>query len=415
MKGGETMRRSIKIVMPVNDTQSNLIGHMEHAAYKLWNVAQFKMRNWKGQGYSKQPGMYDLSTELKNHPWYKSLPSQSAQQTIHRLCEAWKSYYTLKAHGFEEAKPPKFKHAGIAVCYIQNGIQHNGGDVRLALPAKLKDHMKKKYGITEPYLYLRNEQFAKLRDIKTITLKMRGPNKLEAVVVYQVPDVPSVPDNGHYLGIDPGVKNLFACYDSVGKGFLFSGKRLIHSIRYFEKEIAKAKSENDRNQDALGFKHHKNSKRINWLYKKRRDAIKDYLHKTTTAIANYCEAENISCVVIGDITGIREDNDKGKELNQVFHAWPYRQATDMLRYKLADRGIPLIQQEESYTSQCGPSAPYISKRYAKEENRVKRGLYLENGKCYNADMVGARNILRKAKRGRDYPLTGLSDPINVTV
>jgi len=33
--------------------------------------------------------------------------------------------------------------------------------------------------------------------------------------VYEVPDVEVLPDNGHYLGIDLGVKNLMACYDST--------------------------------------------------------------------------------------------------------------------------------------------------------------------------------------------------------
>ena len=67
----------------------------------------------------------------------------------------------------------------------------------------------------------------------------------------------------------------------------------------------------------------------------------------------------------------------------------------MLEYKLKLYGISLTKQEESYTSQCSPFSPEISKRYAEASNRKERGMYITDGVRYNADAVGAFNILRK--------------------
>lgn len=86
----------------------------------------------------------------------------------------------------------------------------------------------------------------------------------------------------------------------------------------------------------------------------------------------------------------------------------------MLEYKLKLYGIQLIKQEESYTSQCSPLSPEVSKRYAEASNRKERGMYRTNGVRFNADAVGSFNILRKylSISGKEKTLfvTGLKYP-----
>ena len=74
---------------------------------------------------------------------------------------------------------------------------------------------------------------------------------------------------------------------------------------------------------------------------------------------------------------------------------PYFKISTMLEYKLTLEGINFVLQEESYSSQCSPNTPEVSKQYAQKSNRIQRGLYIEDNKIYNADAVGAFNILRK--------------------
>ena len=81
-------------------------------------------------------------------------------------------------------------------------------------------------------------------------------------------------------------------------------------------------------------------------------------------------------------------------VNRKFHALPYLRIRGLLHYKLAMYGITLITQNEAYSSRCSPIAPLVSRKFARKSNRVQRGLYKDGGFVWNADVVGAYNILR---------------------
>ncbi len=100
-------------------------------------------------------------------------------------------------------------------------------------------------------------------------------------------------------------------------------------------------------QTKAGVKYPKMSKHVQKLYKKKNDCISDYLHKVTRFIAEYCHDNDINTVVIGDITNIRKDNNKGSVTNQKLHSLPYRKLYILLEYKLAMYGIRFVKQNES--------------------------------------------------------------------
>ena len=115
-----------------------------------------------------------------------------------------------------------------------------------------------------------------------------------------------------------------------------------------------------------------------WSVKYRRNCIHDYLHKVTRAVVNYCKANDIHTVIIGDITNIRRNKNLGKVTNQKLHA------------------------------------PQVTKEYVKKCNRTNRGLYKDQLSVYNADAVGAFNILRKylsvSGKQKELSVTGLKNP-----
>ena len=65
-----------------------------------------------------------------------------------------------------------------------------------------------------------------------------------------------------------------------------------------------------------------------------------------------------------------------------------------LEYKLALKGIRFIKVKESYSSQVSPLQPQVSKAYATKNKRITRGLFKDGIYSWNADCVGAYNILR---------------------
>ena len=195
---------------------------------------------------------------------------------------------------------------------------------------------------------------------------------------------------------------------------LDKARKYLSLERYFHKEIARVQSVWYAQQSEKGIKYPRSSKHIRRLYRKKQNAVKDYLHKVTRWIAEYCRKEDIRCVVVGDIRNIRKEKDMGHKTNQKFHGLPYNRLYIMLEYKLKLYGIQLIKQEESYTSQCNPLSPEVSKRYAEASNRKERGIYITDGVRFNADAVGAFNILRKylslSGKQKELSVTGLKTP-----
>ncbi|MBR1909672.1 MAG: transposase [Lachnospiraceae bacterium] len=411
------MLLSHKTVVKLNDDEANILGHLCYAAYKLWNVCNYERRNYHELDLEEYPDWYYQKKAHKDDLWFKSLPSQTAQEVCKQLDKGWKSYFALlKTKGIDNPNPPRFKREPMEITYMQCGIVHRKGEnkVRLSLPKKLKEHMRSEYGIEDNYLYLENKIFLDTDTIKQIKMYPPEDNEAKVIVIYEVNDVMPAEENGHYLSIDLGLHNLFTCYDSEGTSFIAGRKYLNISYRY-DKEIARIQSQWSAVQSSKGIKHPKTSKHLKKVYQKKQNSINDYLHKVTRMIAEYCRTNDISVVVIGDIKNIRKDRNLGHVVNQKLHSLPYSRIYGMLSYKLALYGIQMIREKESYTSQCGPFAPSVSKEYAVKKNRINRGLYKEDKDVFNADAVGAFNILRKylAENEKEivFPVKGISDPI----
>lgn len=105
------MLLSRREVFSPTEEQKIILGHMGYAAFKLWNVANYEKRNYKELGMSQYPNWYDQKKRLKENFFYKNLPSQTAQDVLQQLEEAWKSFFMLlKSKGVENPNPPRFHY-----------------------------------------------------------------------------------------------------------------------------------------------------------------------------------------------------------------------------------------------------------------------------------------------------------------
>lgn len=387
------MLLSKEFKLHITEEQRNIISHLGYAACKLWNLCNYERIH--ADELEEYPDWYYQKKTHKDTIWFKSLPSQTAQEVCKLLDKSWKSYFALcKKHKEMNPRHPRFKQEPIPFTYMQNGITHQGKQLRLSLSKRFKEHMAERYDIHANYLYLQNDGFEDMEHIKQIKLYPTESKELKIIVVYEVGDVLAKEDSGHYLSIDLGVHNLMTCFDSQAGSFII-GRKYLSITRFFDKEIAYYQSISDAQQSTQGIKYPKKTKRVLALYEKKRATVKDYLHKCTRYIADYCVKNNINRVVVGDITGIRKDTNFGSVGNQKLHSLPYKKIVQMLEYKLAKEGILLIRQNEAYTSQCPPDSECVDKHYAEKSNRRERGLYAKSGVIWNADSVGAFNILRK--------------------
>ena len=279
--------------------------------------------------------------------------------------------------------PPRFKKDNIPVTYMQMGIRHekDSDRLRLSLPKDLKSYMEETYGIHEKFLYLENKIFRDMDHIKQLRIYPPENGTCDLIVIYEIEEQEQLSQNGHYLSVDLGLHNLMTCYDSGNGRTFILGRKYLSLERYFHKEIARVQSIWYAQQSERGIKYPRSSKHIQRLYRKKQNAVKDYLHKVTRWIAEYCRKEDIRCVVVGDIRNIREENDMGHKTNQKFHGLPYNKLYIMLEYKLKLYGIQLIKREESYTSQCSPLAPEVSKKICRSIKPKKtRHIYNQRSK-----------------------------------
>lgn len=195
--------------------------------------------------------------------------------------------------------------------------------------------------------------------------------------------------NGRYASIDLGINNLAAVTSNVIAPFIINGKPCKSINQYANKKIAKLKS--------LLPEGKYNSNQINRIYAKRKNKIKDYLHKASTYVVNQLVSNDINTLVLGYNKEWKQDIAMGKRNNQNFVEIPFYLFKEMLLYKCQLHGITLVEQEESYTSKCSFLDQEKIGHHKKYEGKRKyRGLYKSReGKYINADINGSLNIMRK--------------------
>src|SRR5947207_9102205 len=112
----------------------------------------------------------------------------------------------------------------------------------------------------------------------------------------------------------------------------------------------------------------------------------------------------IGVLVIGKNDGWKQEIEMGKRNNQNFVQIPHARFIQMLTYKAELVGITVKITEESYTSKASfldrDPLPVRTQnddtRHTFSGKRVKRGLYrVSDGRCINADVNGAYNMVRK--------------------
>jgi putative transposase len=128
------MKRVFSFEFKANQKQQMILRCLTYATSKLWNVGNYERKNWTKESGDPYPDWYRQKKVLKDHFWYKALPSQSAQEVLKQLHESWKSFYTLKRMGsIENPKPPRFKHQPFNIRFLNHGFRMQDQVLRLSL------------------------------------------------------------------------------------------------------------------------------------------------------------------------------------------------------------------------------------------------------------------------------------------
>jgi len=163
----------------------------------------------------------------------------------------------------------------------------------------------------------------------------------------------------------------------------------------------------------LEKKLHKIQKRIN-------NIIRDFSHKASSKIKELALMFKVTKIVIGSVQEVKnQKSDLPAKVNQFFNHLPHGKVSNQLMYKLEPHNIEVQLVEESYTSKtdsCDPNTRVIEDVQIGNGKRIKRGLFYSP--CYgliNADVNGARNIIRKVKETFYDLITGLKQTIRIRI
>lgn len=357
--------------------------HWCHLSKNLYNTANYEMRQSFIAGQKKSN--YQISTEFakNNQSDYRALPAQCSQQIINLLEKNWKSFFKSvkdwkKNPNKYKGRPklPKYKDKDgynvliITSQQIGNKLTQNG---YLKLPKGIDLRIKTRIQL---------EQIKQVRIIPEATC-------FKCEIVYEKEIVKN--ENlkiENKISIDLGVNNLATMYSNVDeKSFIVNGRPLKSINQFYNKKLAKLHS----------FAENKSSKRIKNFTKRRNNKVKDYVHKASRWIINYCKDHNIGHLIIGKNDGWKQKSKMSKKVNQHFIGIPFEMLINQLIYKAEDVGIIVELTEESYTSKIDHLAGEEMKHHDNYlGKRVYRGLFQSStGKVINADVNGAIGIMRK--------------------
>ncbi|WP_143592302.1 RNA-guided endonuclease InsQ/TnpB family protein, partial [Thermococcus litoralis] len=200
-------------------------------------------------------------------------------------------------------------------------------------------------------------------------------------------------------GIDLGVNNLMAVYVENGESFLVNGRPLKSIAFYWQRRIADYQSK-------LNKSGAKKSRKLSRMHQKAKLQARHYINTAVRQTVERLYHLGVSRIVVGYPKKIARNPEKGKKQNYLLsHVWRFNTVIKRLREVSEEYGIQVLVVSEAFTSKL---CPVCGKPH--EGARFVRGLFKcpEAGLIFNADLVGAFNILKKVVKTITPSLPGLS-------
>ncbi|MED4269400.1 transposase [Geobacillus stearothermophilus] len=322
-----------------------------------------------------------LDKMLKHEQVYKELPAQTSQQILRLLDQNWKSFFKAikdwsknKEKYLGRPKLPKYKKKNGRNVVIFTNQQCKIKDGYIKFP---KTDLKLKIKVTE--------------GLQQVRIIPKGSvYVIEVVYKKEIPDMTH--ESNRVVGIDLGLDNFATMVNNIGETpIVINGKGIKSINQYYNKQKAYFQSILKK-QNGLDW-----SKRLEKITLKQNNKIKDFMHKASRYVVNWCMERHIDTVIIGKNDNWKQEVNLGKRLNQSFVQIPYNMFIQQLQYKCEEVGIKVVLTDESYTSGTSfldGEAP--TKENYDKSRRIKRGLFKSNkGILINADVNGAYQIIKK--------------------
>jgi len=378
------MKRVNKFRLRPTKEQEKVLFSLCEMSAVLWNKLNYIRRQAFFEGrFDWREGVDELYDEFK-----RILGSATTQQIIRKNNEAWRSFFALlklQKQGklpphVRKVSPPRYWKDRLLnkrklMTVIRNDcyrIEEVDGKKWLVLPKGLRIRItgeirwKGKQGRLEIfYDDLTGRWYA-----------------YQSVEVDQ-PRRTTSPEKRAF--VDLGVVNIITAWiEGERQPIAFSGKPLLADWWYWTKKIAYYQS------IAMKVNGKYTTKRIRKLYRKRQLRFRHAVNTITHRFIKLCYEKGVSEIIVGDVRGIRQNNDKNAKANAMIHNfWSFRYIINRLIATAENFGIKVKLVKENHTSsvcpRCGSKNTYKHKRLFK---------CLDCRLEAHRDVVGVLNIAR---------------------
>jgi len=387
------------MLRPTKEQEKVLFNLCEMSAV-LWNKLNYIRRQSFFEGkFNWKECVNELYNEFK-----RILGSATTQQIIRKNNEAWRSFFALlklKNQGklpphIRKVSPPRYWKDKLSgkrklMTVIRNDcyrIEEVRGEKWLVLPKGLRIRITGE-------IRWRGKQGRLEIFYDDLTGRWYAYQSVEV----NQPSATSL--SGKKAFVDLGIINIITAWiEGEMQPIAFSGKPLLADWWYWSKKIAYYQS------IAMKVNKRHTTKRIRKYYRKRKLRFRHAINTIVFRFVKLCYEKGVTEIFVGDVSGIRQNNDNGSKVNAMIHNfWSFEYIIDRLTTTAENFGIKVELVKENHTSsicpRCGSTNAYKHKRLFK---------CLNCGLEAHRDVVGVLNIARLSHNGTGGFNGGLALP-----
>jgi putative transposase len=205
---------------------------------------------------------------------------------------------------------------------------------------------------------------------------------------------PPLRESGLVAGVDLGEINIAAVCTQAGDALVASGRAL--------RSVKQLRNKRHAAYTALISRCKPGSKRQRRLAKSKGRAgaklerqQRDILHKASRQVVEFCRANDVMALAVGDVRDIQDEVDLGAKSNQKISQWTHGQFVKYLRYKAREYGLQVGQIPEDYSTRTCSFCGEVAKCAPRGRVYTCPGC----GAIINRDVNGASNICSRALHG----------------
>jgi putative transposase len=251
-----------------------------------------------------------------------------------------------------------------------------------------------KNGLGRPYLYLPLPAHHLGANVRKAELLWRADHYELALTLDTGQTLPVTRPVGEIAGIDLGEVHVAAITTTRRHALVLSGRQLRAFKQWRNKsharlseKLARCQAGSRRSRRLLEAKARVSAK----TYRQQRD----FLHKAARVAVDFCVAEGVGQIVVGDVRDIQTGVSLGKVTNQKISQWPHGQFFRYLSEKAARQELAVEWIDEAYSTKTCSHDGYVHK----DSPRGRRFRCVGCGARLHRDVNGANNICSKGVHG----------------